>query len=179
MRTTFWHLALGASFLCLSSSRAWSAAPLEPPKNVNVEPSTPRSAQLASRAASAEIAGDPQAALQLAEKAVAANPRDPWGYYAKGDALASLGKVDDAVKALGLAEEHFALSDLWGRSVAIYGRAQALAEVNRCAEARGEFLRYAAFVRERDPQSADIAIRVAADCRVWGETSPTQPPPVR
>src|SRR6266850_171175 len=136
-----WGLVLGLSLLCLSPALAWSA-PLEPPRNVNAEPSTPRSVELTSRAASAEIAGDPQDALVLAEKAISVNPRDPWGYYDKGAALSRLGKVDDALGAFAAAEDHFAPADLWGRSISIYGRAHALAEGNRCAEAGKEFVRY-------------------------------------
>ena len=42
------------------------ADPPQAPKNVNVEPTTPKSAALTSRSASAEMSGNPQAALKLA-----------------------------------------------------------------------------------------------------------------
>ena len=150
--------------LCLLSPRAWAEAP-RAPDNVKAEPTTPKAANLTSRAASAEMAGDPQAALKLAEKAIAANPRDPWGYYDKGSALSRLGKTDDALGAFSAAEERYALSDQWGRSVAIYGRAHALGEAKRCDEARREFARYASFIRERDARSAELAKRYASDCK--------------
>jgi tetratricopeptide (TPR) repeat protein len=156
--------AVFATMLCLFSPRAWSDAP-RAPDNVKVEPTTPKAAKLTSRAASAEMAGDPQAALKLAEKAIAANPRDPWGYYDKGSALSRLGKTDDAMGAFSAAEERYALSDQWGRSVAIYGRAHALGEAKRCDEARREFSRYASFIRERDAKSAETAMRYASDCK--------------
>src|SRR5438270_3543139 len=54
MRTNYWGLVVGLSLLCLSPVLAWSS-PLEPPRNVNAEPSTPRSVELTNRAASAEI----------------------------------------------------------------------------------------------------------------------------
>ena len=89
MRTKHWSLVLGLSVLCLAPA-AWSAPPawpLEPPKNVTVDPSTARSMELTSRAARAALAGDGQEALRLAQKAIFADPRDPWGYYDEGDAL--------------------------------------------------------------------------------------------
>jgi tetratricopeptide (TPR) repeat protein len=171
MRVKYLGLALGVSSLCLSSVSAWSAPP-EAPRNVKVEAATPRSAELSSRAASAEMAGDPQDALKLSEKTIAANPRDPWGYYGRAIALRQLGRVDDALQAYSSAEGLFAPSDLWGRSVAIYGRAHALEQAGRCTEAKGEFERYAAFVRERDPKSADMATRYAADCRSPASEAP-------
>jgi tetratricopeptide (TPR) repeat protein len=142
---------------------AHSEAP-QAPKNVNVEPATSKSSHLTSRAASAETAGDPQAALKLAERAIAADGRNPWGYYDKASALARLGKVDDALKAFNDAESRYAASDLWARSIAIYGRAHVLAGAKRCDEAHGEFMRYAALIRERDPKSAGMAARYSADC---------------
>jgi hypothetical protein len=138
--------------------------PPEPPKDVTVNSSTAASQALSTRAANAEIAGNPQAALTYAAKAVAADPNDPWAHYDKAAALARLGNVDDAVKSFAAAEARFNPADIWGRSVAIYGGAHALSEAGRCEEARSEFQRYAAFVRERDPRSADIAMRYSAGC---------------
>jgi tetratricopeptide (TPR) repeat protein len=147
-----------------TSGFAWSDPP-QAPLNVKAEPSSPQSARLSSRAASAEMRSDPQASLALAERAIKANPRDPWGYYDKGAALGRLGNVDGALKAFASAEERFALGDQWGRSVAIYGRAHALAEAKRCDEARPEFARYASLIRERDSKSAGLAMRYATDCK--------------
>jgi tetratricopeptide (TPR) repeat protein len=109
--------------------------------------------------------GNPQAALTYANRAIAADPHDPWAYYDKAAALSRLGYVDDAVKSFTSAEQLFNPSDVWARSVAIYGAAHALSSAGRCEEAKGEFLRYAAFIRQRDPRSADMAVRYAADCR--------------
>jgi tetratricopeptide (TPR) repeat protein len=162
-------LALGLA-VGLVSGRA-SSQPATAPTNINAEPSTPRSIQLTGRSGSAEAAGEPQAALKLADEAIAADARDPWGYYDKGAALSRLGMTDEALKAFAAAEERYAPSDQWGRSVTIYGRAHALDEARRCDEARKEFARYAAFVRERDPSSADLAMKYATECR-----SPTEAP---
>ena len=162
-RTTI-SLVMGLVGLC-AVSRATRAEGPQPPSNVKVDPSTPKSARLTSRAASAEIAGDPQTALKLAERAIAADPADPWGYYDKGAALARIGKVDDALKAFGAADQRYALSDQWGRSVAIYGGAHALGEAQRCDEARREFTRYSSLIHERDPKSAQLAMKYARDCK--------------
>ena len=53
-----------------------------------------------------------------------------------------LGKTDEAVQALKAAERQFGETGSrdpnspWGRSVAIYGRAPALGNAGRCAEAK-------------------------------------------
>jgi tetratricopeptide (TPR) repeat protein len=163
------HLFILLTLIGLGAApRVASAVPPTPPQaptNVKDEPSTPQSARLTSRAASAEMARDPQAALKLAERAIAAEPRDPWGYYDKGAALSRIGKVDDALLAFANAEQRYSLSDQWGRSVAIYGRAHVLGEARRCDEAKREFTRYASLIHEKDPKSADLALRYARDCK--------------
>jgi tetratricopeptide (TPR) repeat protein len=150
--------------LFTAGSPAW-ADPPQPPKNVNVEPTTPKSAALTSRAASAEMTGNPQAALKLAERAIAANPRDPWGYYDKAMALAQVGQLDRALDAFGEAEQRYSATDRWGKSVAIYGRAHALSEAGRCDEAKKAFRAYSSLIREQDPKSAGMATKYAIACR--------------
>jgi tetratricopeptide (TPR) repeat protein len=122
------------------------------------------------------MAGDPQAALAYAERAIAADPRDPWAHYNKAMALARLGNVDEALKSFAAAEQRYNVADIWGRSVAIYGGAHALSVASRCEEAKREFMRYAAFVRERDPRSAAMAERYAAGCREFQIVVPATPP---
>jgi tetratricopeptide (TPR) repeat protein len=122
------------------------------------------------------MAGNPQAALSYAERAIAADPRDPWAHYNKAMALARLGDVDDALKYFKASEERFNPADVWGRSVAIYGGAHALSVASRCEEARVEFQRYSTFVRERDPRSAEMADRYAAGCREKQIVEPATPP---
>jgi tetratricopeptide (TPR) repeat protein len=150
--------------ILLVTSAARADAP-QPPKNVNVEPTTPKAAALTSRAASAEMSGDPQAALKLADKAIAANPRDPWGYYDRAMALSRVGQLDRALESFVAAEQRYAANDRWGKSVAIYGRAHALSEAGRCGEAKQTFGAYASLIREQDPKSADLATKYGAECR--------------
>jgi len=162
-------IVLGIGILGLAGGAA-RAEPLRAPENINAEPSTPGSRKLTSQAASAEIQGDPAAALDLAERAITADAQDPWARYDKATALYRLGRTDQALAAFSEAEERFAVSDVWARSIAIYGRAHALEQAGRCDEGRKELERYATFVRERDARSADLAVRYEADCRTSAPT---------
>ena len=168
-------VALGVGLLSVQTARADE---LRAPQNVNAEPSTRQSAALTTQAAVADMKGNPQQARDLANQAIRADPRDPWPYYNKGMALAELGETDAAIAALFAAEKHFAPTDRWGRSVAIYGRAHALSQAGRCVEARQAFEEYASFVGKSDPQAATIARRYAVDCRSPAASpAPGQPAP--
>ena len=167
----------------LMSMRTARADELRAPQKANAETSTKQSGALTTRAAVADMQGNPEQARELANQAIRANPRDPWPYYNKGMALAQLGETDGALAALFAAEQHFAQTDRWGRSVAIYGRAHALKMAGRCAEARPVYEEYAAFVGKDDPQGAAIARRYAADCRTAApapaSTAPASPAPAQ
>ncbi len=165
-------LAVGA----LISGGMARAADIAAPKNVNAEPSTPRSAELSTRSATAEMSGNPSYSLKLADDAIRADPKDPWPYYDKGMALARVGELDGALAALDAAEQHFAASDRWGRSVAVFGRAHALSEAGRCVEAEKEYDRYASLIPE-DAGSVAIAHRYAADCQQAPTTPASAPIP--
>ena len=144
---------------------------LRAPQNVNVRPTTPQSSALNTAAARAQIQGEPEEALRLADQAIQANPRDPWPRYTRGMALARLGQTDQAIAALTEAEQSFGPNDPWGRSIAMWGQAHTFAQVGRCAEARGAFDRYAGFVASHDARAADLARRYAAECK-----APAVPP---
>jgi tetratricopeptide (TPR) repeat protein len=169
-------MALGLT-MSLQTARADE---LRPPQNVNAEPSTPKSAALATRAAIADMDGNPQAALKLANQGISADPRDPWPYYNKGMALSEMRETDAAIAALYAAENHFSVNDKWGRSLAKYGRAHAFSTAGRCVEARRAFEEYAAFVDKDDPLAAKMARRYAADCNSPASPAPSAPrPPAR
>jgi Flp pilus assembly protein TadD len=108
--------------------------------------------------------GNPQDALKLADQGIRADPRDPWPYYEKGMALARVGEITGALAALLAAEQRFAPSDRWGRSVAVFGRAHTLAEAGRCDDARAAFQEYMSLVRG-DPEAVALASRYSRDCR--------------
>jgi tetratricopeptide (TPR) repeat protein len=164
-----WRLGLGSTLLAcglaLASSGAAEADELRAPRNVKVEPSTPQSAALTTRAAIAAMNGNPEQARDLANEAIRADPRDPWTHYNKGMALAQLGETDAALAALFAAEARFSKVDRWGRSVAIYGRAHTLSRAGRCAEAVEAYAEYASFVAKDDPRSAEMARSYAMHCR--------------
>src|SRR5262249_47168634 len=77
---------------------------------------------------------DPATALELAERGIAAAPRDPWVHYQRAQALVALSRIDEAVRSFQDSQVRFPKKDLWGRSVAIWGRAWALAKAHRCEE---------------------------------------------
>lgn len=148
---------------------------LKAPENIHAEPSTPASAELSSRAATAEMKGDPQDSLKLANQAIRADAKDPWPYYDKGMALARVGETNGALAALLAAEQHFSPSDCWGRLVAVFGRAHTLAEAGRCDEARAAFQEYMSLVRG-DAEAVALASRYSRDCR---PPAPTTAPLVK
>jgi len=158
-----------------ASAFAQQEPPLRAPQNVRAVPGTPESAALATRAAKAEMAGDFTRAVQLADEAMAKEPRDPWPYYDKASALAQMGRTNEAVAYFQQAEKRFANVDRWGQSVAIYGRAHALNEARRCDEARVAYREYAALVDKSDPASAEMARRYADECPAPA-TTPARPP---
>jgi tetratricopeptide (TPR) repeat protein len=144
----------------VGSARADQATP---PLNVKAEPSTPASAELSSRAASADMSGNAQYAVSLADRAIRADAKDPWAYYNKAMALAQQGETDGALAAFVAAEQHFSPTDRWGRGVTAFGRAHTLAMAGRCTEARQAFNAYAA-LRSDDPDAAKLANRYSNDC---------------
>ena len=162
--------------LALMSAQTAQADELRAPQWVQAEPSTPQSMALTTRAAIAAMNGNPQQARDLANQAIRADPRDPWPYYNKGMALAQLGEIDAAIAALYAAENHFAPTDRWGRSVAIYGRAHSLSRAGRCVEAVQAYAEYATYVGKDDPAAADMARRYAVNCRTPAP-APAQTPP--
>lgn len=121
-------------------------------------------ARLASQSAEAEIAGDHDKALRLADEAIKADPNEAWGYYDRGDALGALRRVDDAVAAFHEAERRFPEADLWGKSVAIWGQANVLGQAGRCQEAVPLYERYASSVENVDKDAASLARQFAKRC---------------
>jgi tetratricopeptide (TPR) repeat protein len=85
---------------------------------------------------------------------------DPaWEYYRRGDELVISRRFDEAVASYREAELRLPETALWGKSVAIWGQANALREAGRCAEAAPIYERYAAFVEARDPEAAALGRR--------------------
>src|SRR5450631_80819 len=146
-----WKIGIGAltgALTVLAGAR--SPAPLEPLKQ-SVAPGTADG--LASQSVQAELAGDPPKALQLAEDAIKSDPKNPWARYAKDDALGSLQRTDDAASAFREAERHFSDAEMWGKSIAIWGQANAFFQVGRCQDSSPLYERCASFVEKVDPEA--------------------------
>jgi tetratricopeptide (TPR) repeat protein len=134
------------------------------------------SEKLTTEAARALIAGKPELALERAEAAVKATPRSAWAHYQKASALAALRRWDDAVKAYDEALRTFARPDEWGRSVALWGRSEALREAGHCDEAKSSFNAYVALVASRDAKAAAQANDQAAACATANERTAAMEP---
>jgi hypothetical protein len=103
-------------------------------------------------------------AVEVADYALASGSTNPWMDYYRAVALADLHRTNDAVEGFKKAELQFD-HGVRERSISIYGRARALNDAYRCKEAAGAYQDYADFVRPTDPRSADMALRIAADCK--------------
>ncbi len=134
-----------------------AAAQLHPVAQTHRPSSAARAARRASESVDYGLNGDARNALTLADEAIEADRDVEWGYYDRGDALLAQRHYDDALAAFKAAEQHASGADPWGKSIAIWGQANALAEAARCAEASPIYARYAAFVSAYDPAAADMA----------------------
>jgi len=134
-----------------------SARAVEPPPATELDPRTNQVSQaLASR--------NYETVLALTEVPSTA-PRGAWLDYDRASAFVGLGRTDEAVVAFKGAEARFArANDPEGQAVAIWGRARALAEAGRCAEARSAYADYEAAVRLTDPRAAEMAAVYAGAC---------------
>jgi tetratricopeptide (TPR) repeat protein len=119
---------------------------------------------LASESAAAELTGDHDKALRLADDAIKADPKNAWAYYNRGDVLGALHRPDEAIAALENAERRFSAAELWGRSIAIWGQANVFYQLGRCQNAAPIFERYASLVEEVDKGAADVARQAAKYC---------------
>ena len=108
--------------------------------------------------------GDYQQVLTLAAQGLAIAPNDAWLLYDRGAALASLGRLDEAVTELARAEATFPADQPWGRAVSSYRRGLALARLGRCGEAQLAIAHYTTLMREMDCDVAADAARGVAQC---------------
>lgn len=166
-------VALTLGTLAFSGASSASAQ-LQPANHVNVRGGKQRRAVAqSSDAVQAAMAGDHARALESAERAIAADPKNGWGYYLRGDALVYYGQTEQAVVSFHEAERRFPKSDPWAKSVAMWGAAHAYEEAARCSEAAKEYARAAAFSEALDSDSAALA-RDHATRRC----APPAPPPL-
>ncbi len=146
---------------------------LEPTHVVNtlVTAAQREASRTASDAGQALTKGDFNGALELADRALSANADDPWAHYIRAEALARLGRFDNAQLEYHLAEHNFGEAERWSHSIVIWGRANAFYQVGRCAEAKSAFADYIAYVKGDDLRGAQLAQTRSDGCR----QAPTTP----
>jgi tetratricopeptide (TPR) repeat protein len=110
------------------------------------------------------IRGDYPQALAAADQAVQIAPNDPWAHYDRASALRAMQRTDEAVSEMRKAQLLFGDRDPWGRSLAMFGEANAFAVAGRCPEAQRAFTSYATYVQNVDPASAEMARRYSTEC---------------
>ncbi len=109
--------------------------------------------------------GDFARVLALREKAVGTGAPTPWVDYNVGAALAGLGRFDEAAAAFERAANAFGERDRWARSVAVWGRARALASGGQCAAARAAVEEYTRLVGATAPHDVRLALAYEGDCK--------------
>ncbi len=111
--------------------------------------------------------GDYARALSLVERIEPSSRLgDAWRAYDRGEALAGLHRIDEALGSFETAEQRFADAGEGerGRPLVAWSKGRALVAAGRCDEAQRAFDGYARLVRERDPQGAAMAMDVARSC---------------
>ena len=149
--------------VALGMATGMARAQLAPPHRT-VDPGSPRSGELSSQAAEALVRSEPAEALKLADAAIAVDARNPWAHYQRAAALTDLDRTGEAVTAFKVAQRSFSTADAWGKSISIYGQANALAQARRCSEAKPVFEEYAVYVGRADAAAAGMARRYAEEC---------------
>jgi tetratricopeptide (TPR) repeat protein len=114
-------------------------------------------------AAHALAAGDYARTIELANRATALEPKDPWPYYDRASALVGLHRTDEAVATFKQAEALFDRNP-WGRAISIWGRARAYRLAGICDLAAPAFHEYAETVGNADEGGARLALRYASEC---------------
>lgn len=124
-------------------------------------------------AAAEELAlGKYAEALGRADNALKLAPDNPWALYQRAAALHHLGRSEAAVEAYHKAAVRFG-DDEHGKSLALYGRARTFDDIGQCDEAKRAYDQYAALVRPRDPDAANMAVAYGKACRA--STPPPSP----
>jgi tetratricopeptide (TPR) repeat protein len=160
-------LTLGMALAIAGTTSSEAHAQLRPPLQTEAPPP---SSPLTTASVEAAGAGDFAKALSLADEAISKDAKDPWGYFNRGGALRALHRTDEAVSAFNDAEARMPAADLWGRSVAIWGQADALSRDGRCRDAAAVYERYAVTVEKVDRGAAALARQYAQHCTPRPET---------
>jgi hypothetical protein len=110
------------------------------------------------------VAHDYARALDLTETSTSTSP---WLDYDRAEALVGLGSTDEALQSFERARQKFHLEgpNVAGESVALWGRAHALAEAGRCSQATAAYEQYAVSVQKAHPAAAQMAREYSKACR--------------
>jgi len=108
--------------------------------------------------------GDYQKVLTLTEQGLVADSNAAWLLYDRGAALASLGRLDEAVTTLARAQASFPADQPWGRALASYRRGLALARLGRCDEAQTALAKYTTLMNQLNRDFAAEAQRDVGEC---------------
>jgi tetratricopeptide (TPR) repeat protein len=114
---------------------------------------------------SAILARCDEDALRAADRTSEASRASGWVDYNRAVALAAESRTDEALSAYDEAARRFVGRDPHAVTLALYGRARALDQAGRCADAKREYQAYAEMVRATDPRAAALATTYAAACR--------------
>lgn len=165
-RPRSWLAGVLTPLVMLLAANVAAKPGLEPLRRVDFDrPGSRESSRLTTDAARALMAGDFKIATETAERAAQQDPSNPWAYYVKGQALVAQGRGQQAIEDLDEAAAKFrARRDLWGRSVALWGKARALQMTGQCEPARQAYQDYAELVQRASPKDANRARRVASQC---------------
>jgi len=157
-------------------SASGALAELEPPHVIDrgADEKQRAAARPLSEAAQTLTRGDFNAAIETAKRALTTSS-DPWAHYVQGAALIRLGKLDDGLTELRVAEQAFPREERWSRSVAIWGRANALHQAGRCDEAKSAYTDYIRYVGKDDPAAVDLAQKQIDGCKpAWVAPAPAK-----
>ena len=108
--------------------------------------------------------GDYQKVMALSEQGLVADSNNAWLLYDRGAAMASLGRLDEAVTTLARAQAAFPADQPWGRALASYRRGLALARLGRCNEAQVALAKYTTLMKQLDRDVAAEAQRDVGEC---------------
>jgi tetratricopeptide (TPR) repeat protein len=161
-------MVIGVLILAPSVAQAQTAAV----HDTIEDPRAPRSSKMSGHAGSALASGSAAEAAVLAEQALSMDTLNAWAHYRRAAALSELHRTDEAVAEYKTAEQSFASVDDRGRSLALYGRANTLAQAGRCKDAQPVFEEYARFVEKKDPKGAAQARSYAGSCHQSTEEAP-------
>jgi hypothetical protein len=150
-----WSVAAAMAVVLAGGGGASAQMPVDPALRTS----------LTGQAGAALVHGRAEEALAKADAAIRSEPQSGWAHYARGEALSTLRRHNEAVSAYETAGSQLPASDMRGRSLALWGRASALRAAGRCGEAKSTYEAYVRMVQATDSTAAEQARTHAEACR--------------